>query len=662
MIEKFLSTFEKLHSTRNIYLPHVWSEKKIKMDSSITSLPGPLSYNITPYLKEIVDTIDKRHPARFISIMKGAQQGLSQSVIVPAICYRIENDPCSMVFLSANDELSRKFVTGRLDPILKSSGVSRLIRPNVIRKRNQRTGDTDKSKEFAGGSITFGGLQSFDKLGKQSSYQIGFYDDFESAPISDRDQGNTFELLEQRFSAGGSNVKIYIISTPETRPSNIEQMYLLGDQRKWFVPCPVCGAMIELHWFIKKENEFAGISYKTDKAGDLIESSVGYVCQECAGFFKEKNKYEMNLSGEWKPTAKPFRSSFYSYHLNALYAAPFMFGWTDYVYKWLRTFNSEHEPIKSKRKVFYNVVLGLPWEEKKTEIRSINIAKNTRKYQIGVVPDKLSKDDGNGNIVLLTCSCDLNGHIDDARLDYEVMAHAENGSTYSVDHGSIGTFQRGKTDKEEDNRIKWTYRNEKENNVWDQFWNEVVNKDYGEYKIMICGVDTGYFTHFAYHFIDEHPEKLIGLKGETIKKTQKIDKDIAIFKAATERARLFLLKTDKIKDDLSERIDLKWSKNMPQPPGFMNFPEPSDGKYTINSFFSHYEAEEKKIETNDDGEAIGWMWDKKHSGVANHFWDCAVYNLAIRDIIAQKACKEFGIKSFAWSDFAEVMRKIIEGG
>jgi phage terminase large subunit GpA-like protein len=439
-------------------------------------------------------------------------------------------------------------------------------------------------------------------------------------------------------------------------------MYLMGDQRKWFVPCPKCGAMIELIWYKKiNEDDHAGIYYKLDSSGVLIESSVGYVCQECSGFFKERNKYDMNLNGEWRPTAKAKRDTYYSYHLNALYAAPFMFGWIDYTYKWLRTFNDVGNVIKSKRKVFHNIVLGLPWEERKVEIKSSNLAKNTRQYKIGEVPNLLSKNDGNGNIVLLTCACDLNGYIDDARLDYEVMGHAENGSTYSIDHGSIGTFQRG--DKDNKDRIKWTYRNEKENNVWDYFLTEIVNKIYNtdeekEQRILITGVDTGFFTHFAYHFIDSEPTKLIGLKGETIKKTQKIDQDVSIFKAASERARLYLLKTDKIKDGLADRIDLKWAQGMTQPPGFMNFPEPSGGKYTMNEYFSHFESEEKKIETNDDNEPIGWVWDKRHSGVRNHFWDCAVYNLAVRDIISQKICKELNKKYSTWSDFAEIIKSM----
>lgn len=87
-----------------------------------------------------------------------------------------------------------------------------------------------------------------DNIGKQMSFSMGFYDDWDAAKIADKEQGNTFELLEQRFSTFANNMKQFFISTPETRPSNIENLYLMGDQRKWMLPCPLCGEYIEIKW------------------------------------------------------------------------------------------------------------------------------------------------------------------------------------------------------------------------------------------------------------------------------------------------------------------------------------------------------------------------------------------------------------------------------
>ena len=124
------------------------------------------------------------------------------------------------------------------------------------------------------------------------------------------------------------------------------------------------------------------------------------ICQECGAFFKEKYKYDMNLSGEWTPTAEPYRSGMYSYHVPCFISAPHMYSWTDYAYKWLSIWDGGAES-RSKRKVFRNVVEGLPWEESKTSIKSNRLIKNTREYEVGTVPNAQSIEDGNGNIILI---------------------------------------------------------------------------------------------------------------------------------------------------------------------------------------------------------------------------------------------------------------------
>lgn len=654
---KFSELFNSIKTDRMLLTPSQYAQKYRNLTSDVSTITGKFKYNITPYLKEIVDTLSPYHPAKIIGIMKGAQIGFTEGVLVNGMLWMIANNPGNCLALSANDDLSREMVESRLDQGIQSCGIQHLIRPNTIRKRNQRTGDTSKYKEYAGGRAFFGGLNSIDKLARQRSIKVGFFDDWDSAPLIDKDQGSLFELIQQRFSTAAKSMKQYYISTPETRPSNIEKVFLMGDQRKWFVPCPKCGTYIEILWATFKDKNPVGVFFEKDDNGHLIEKSVGYICQECGEFFKEKHKYDINLEGKWISTADPIREGYYSYHISCFLSAPHMYSWTDYVYKWLEIWKDGNES-KSKRKVFRNQVEGLPWEESIQNIHKNKLIKNTRNYEVGQVPNKLSKDDGNGNIVLLTCACDLNGTIDDARLDYDVFAWAENGSVYSIDHGSIGTYQP----KSSIDRPMWTYRNEHPSNVWDYLFNEIINRTYytddeGERRIMMTGIDTGYYTHYAYGFIDQHPGLVVGLKGKSDDKFVKYSKDIPTYKMARERANLYILETDHLKDNLAEMINLMWTEGNVQPAGFMNFPIPTAEKYT-HKYFAQYEAEEKRIEENEDGEAVGWKWKKKFVTAHNHFFDTAVYNLALRDIITQKLCKEFGIKNGTWFDFVDKIKKI----
>lgn len=146
------------------------------------------------------------------------------------------------------------------------------------------------------------------------------------------------------------------------------------------------------------------------------------------------------MNGEWRPTSTPSEEGYFSYHLSALYAPVGMYNWERYVRQYIKA-NPIDGPQKTKEmQTFTNLVLGETFEEKGKQIKSNQLQKNTREYQIKTLPQRMSEVDGNGLIVLLTCACDLNGTVEDARLDYEVLAWTENGSSYSIDAGSIGTF------------------------------------------------------------------------------------------------------------------------------------------------------------------------------------------------------------------------------
>jgi len=651
----------------NIVKPSDFAEARRTMTSDVSAFVGKFSYDKTPYTREIIDCLMPDHPARIIAVMKGAPIGYTAGVIENGIAWIIAECPGNIFFSVANKDLTKEVIEKRVDQAIDSCGIRHLIRPNTMRKRNQRTGDTNISKEFAGGSLVADGTNNVDKL-RNRSFMYGFIDDFEAAPVSDKEAGSIVKLIEQRFAAYAFRMKLYFISTPQIKQrSNIEPVFLLGDQRYYHVPCPKCGKMIVLQWKTEVKNspgEIAGIIFKTDEAGKLIDNSVGYRCQECGEMFSEKYKFDMLQAGKWIPTAEPSETGYYSYHISALYAPPGMYNWTHYARNFLecypRGFNQA--PDIPKLKYFVNVVLGQTWEESGKTIKINKISKNTREYEIGKIPCKVSDEDGNGKIVMLTCACDLNGKIDDARIDYEVLAHAENGSTYSIDAGSIGTFQNGKEQTDE----SMTYKNNESKNVWDIFHKDVLQKQYisdtGKgYMIHAFGCDTGNFTLYAYTFVEKikmlsPPVMVCCLKGED-GKIRRVGADTPTWRKSKERNDLYILEVNQLKDIVSDKIDLDWNEGCHQPAGFMNYPQQSDGKYSVKNFFMHYEAEHKIPELSGDGTEVGYRWKKRHSTAQNHFWDCRVYNTAARDIyvdIIKQSDKNLAYMK-SWADFVNLI-------
>lgn len=643
--------------------PSEWAESKRMMTSEVSPFPGKYTYDRTPYLREIVDCLAEDHPAQIIACMKGAQVGFSTGVIENGIGYIIDQAPGNILFLTGHGDLSEEAMNGKIDQMIDSCGLRPMIRPNVLRKRNQRTGDTSSSKEFPGGSLVAGSASNH-KLLRQRSVRYGFIDDFEAAKGASKESGSTTELIEQRFAAYMSKMKLFYISTPELdASSNIKPVYLKGDQRKYNVHCPCCHNPITLEWDVEVNGglDRAGITWNVDDNGLLIPGSVGYVCQLCAGFFTDSTKSDMLHNGFWKPTARPFDEGYYSYHLSSLYAPPGMYDWNRYVKQYLDACPPGQDPIPAKYKTFVTVVLGETYKDKGSEMKAKNMMLNQRKYEIGVIPEKLSIADGNGKIVLLTMAADMNGKEEDARLDWEIVAWSESGASYSVDQGSIGTFipregaMANKTDRE-----RWTYFRGSDRSVWGPFTKlaeKIWETDTGrKMKILMTGLDTGHHAAYAYEFIDSSNITVVGLKGKDVNKYVRIGADVPSFRFAKERNKLYLVEVNHLKDYLSECMSLKWDHRFDtsQPAGFMNFPNSASGKYAYTSYFQHYEAEHRVVSADKNGDGVTVRWTKKSSTVQNHFMDCRIYNIAVRDIVVYHVCSQMKIKNPTWADYVRV--------
>lgn len=677
-VKSFKEIIQKSKFVLSDIKPSDWVEQNRSMGSEETSRPGPFRYDDTPYLVEIINRISPNDPAHTIAVMKGAQIGFSTGVIEGAIGWIIAQSPGNILFLSGHQELSEEAMNGKIDKMIESSGLRSYIKPNTIRKKNQRTGDTAKSKEFPGGSLVAGSANNH-KLLRQRSVRYGFFDDFEAVKSKSKESGNTKSMILQRFAAYADKMKVFFISTPELKEtSNIEPAFKLGDQRKWHIECPCCGEAITLEWKAEidgLEDEFGGIVWELDENGKLIPESVKYRCQKCGDCFEERIKHDLVKAGKWIATAEPSEEGYYSYHISCLYAPAYMFGWVHYVRQYLEACPPGGKTIEDKYQAFVNLCLGETYEQKGDEIEAKLLQKNIRKYDIDTIPEKMSIDDGNGRIVLLTCACDLNGKIDDARLDYEIVAWSEkDGVTYSVKHGSIGTFvPREGTMREKQDRVHWTYNPIKPNNVWHEL-DKILDKIYltdtpnptdedprrigRKMKIAITGVDTGHFTDFAYNYIDNTRHRVIGVRGDKESKYRKFNADTPSFKIAKERSKLFLIDVNYVKDHLADAMRLTWNSNFDkeQPPYFMNYPIPSGGLYLYDNFFQHYEAEHKVKQIENDG-TISTRWVKKQTNLQNHFLDVRVYNWALRDIAVDMVGKDNDIKHAVWADFIRIISR-----
>ena len=88
-----------------------------------------------------------------------------------------------------------------------------------------------------------------------------------------------------------ANRQIAMVSTPTiAEVSRIEQAYLESDQRKYYVPCPHCGAFQVLRW--------AQVKWPDRKPAE-----AWYECERCHGHIADHHKAAMLERGEWRAEA-----------------------------------------------------------------------------------------------------------------------------------------------------------------------------------------------------------------------------------------------------------------------------------------------------------------------------------------------------------------------
>lgn len=662
MTSEDLEKAKRLLNDSNVMLstitPSQWAEKNLIMRGA---MPGRLNLDATtPYAREILDSFSPFEPYTDIVFMGGAQICKTSVIILGLIGYMIENYPCNTAMTVGYKDLMKEAM-GNIDQMLADSNLKRLIRSNSSRKRKTLSGDTDQIKEFPNGYLKLSPASEA-RIWRQNNYKLTICDDIEAAKGISKSAGSIVDLVGKRTATYGDSAKRAWISSPELESNSIiYNLYKQGDGRLYHIECPCCGEMIDLLWnHTNEEGEECGIVWKVDSADRLIEKSVMYICQKCGNSFKENLKPELMKYGKWIPTLTPISPKFRSYQMNSFYSPIGMASWTSYVYTWL-SIHADGQRDESRYQTFRNTTEGLPYKPNLEELDSKELQKNQCKYEPFTVPETLSIKHGNGSIIMLTLACDLAGRDDDARLDWEIVAWCENESSYSIAHGSIGTFERGghKINNRPDREVK-SYGVADVNNVWKPLLKLINGKyksDNGkEFGITCTVIDSGFFTQHVYSFIKSTGrDNIYAVKG---KGKGNYSRYSAVFPIAkgSEFNSLYTIVIGNIKDRIASYMTLKYDEtgHGVQQPNFMNYPESVNGMYSYKDFFIQYESEER-VAVNEGKSIDNYIWQKKYGRNDNHFWDVRVYGIAAKLIYTMLVCKELKVEN-DWKVLVNVIK------
>lgn len=244
-----------------------------------------------------------------------------------------------------SDDLAERTVESKLDPMIKScKALAAKYRVNDSKKL---------ALKFADMTVWLTGANSPADLASTNIRYL-FMDEVDKFPGASKKEADPVSLAKERTKTF-FNRKIFMASTPTLKTGHIWKAKEAADVEKhYFVPCPHCGAFIEL--------KFAQIKWPSKE--DVPESAdraemATYVCQECGCVITDQDKGKMLAAGRWKPVRqKTQHPKSVAFWMNTLYS-PFT-RFSDIAREFMR---SKDDPELLHN--FANSWLAEPWEDTK---------------------------------------------------------------------------------------------------------------------------------------------------------------------------------------------------------------------------------------------------------------------------------------------------------
>lgn len=573
------SFLEGLEPERMDYPLHEWSDDNIVLTSEGSSEPGPYSTKRTPYMKKIMECLSPSHPCSTVVFMKPAQVGASQ-VGVNWSGYTADITPAPMLIVQPTDELAKRFVKQRIDPMIQATEKIAKKIENLKKTKGKKPNekmDTLMYKRFPGGSFIFAGANSPVKL-RSAPCRFIYLDEPDAYPEDVGREGSPVKLAIARCRAF-PNSKVFLTSTPTIRNhSVIEREFLKSNQQHYYVPCPHC----------EHKQVLVFKNLKGFKKGDY--SNVHYVCKGCGEGIKESHKRWMLENGEWI-AHKPEIEDVQGFHMNALNSPPGWFSWADIAREWDEAQNDVNE-----LKYFINTVLAETWEEKAECPDYEDLYNRKENYEIGKVPE---------GVYFLTAGIDIQRD----RFEMEVVGWGKNKESWSIDYKVV------KTDTTDFGN--WHHLD------------KMVDRTFEHAKGYVLGlrnyaVDSGDQTQMVYNWARNKPKfqcsviKGIHRGGSMVTGPKKADfQEVRTKKRIYAGVQYYMVAVNLIKEELYGFLRGRKSvEDEHFPYGYCHFPD-----YPLE-YFKQLTSEEK-ISVMKQGRMTS-AWRVKH-GIRNEALDCRVY-------------------------------------
>lgn len=331
-----------LESRRPTNSVAVWGSRKMRFTAP-SPFPGRFDPTRHPALLGIMDWLAPSNTATVVTIMGCVQSGKS-TVIQLWLGQQIDERPGMFRVVVPDGDSIKSWQANKVEKLFEAVDVFAYLR--------ERTHDREHalgSIEYVGGHLSIraaGTAQTF----AEAAIRNMVLDDTDRYPKTK--EGDVVALAKARTAtyhlSGG---KVLVVSTPTTKDGVINQSWLAGSMRKYWVPCRHCGAFqpLEPHRMVWTPGDYR---------------SVHMVCMyaECRGKVTQREMSAMLQLGEWRASKPEMVGDHESCHMWAALVPYEMYSWEHYARAFEVAETAEAAGNYEKMQTFTNHVLALPYE------------------------------------------------------------------------------------------------------------------------------------------------------------------------------------------------------------------------------------------------------------------------------------------------------------
>ncbi len=376
-----------------------WADRNRRLSSEASAEPGRWSTARAEYQRGIMDAISD--PAIEQVVLKTSSQIGKTELLNNTVGFHIDQDPAPIMVVMPTERDAETWSKDRFAPMARDTPC---LRGRLSDPKSRDGSNKILHKKFTAGHLTIVGANAPSGLAMRP-IRILLCDEVDRYPASAGAEGDPVNLARKRTITFW-NAKIVLVSTPTIKGvSRIDAAWEESDKRRFWVPCPACGAYQVLRW--------DRVRWDKDKAGGHAPRTARYVCEHCGEAWNDVKRWAAVRRGHWRVEVPASRIA--GFHLNEIYSP-----WVR-LENMVRAFLSAKDQGAEGMKTFVNTSPGETWVETGEAPDWQRLYDRRESWKAGVVP---------AGGLFLTAGADVQKD----RVEVDVWAWGRGLESWLIDH------------------------------------------------------------------------------------------------------------------------------------------------------------------------------------------------------------------------------------